>query len=298
MTATRPATPARDEQGAVGLQTIVAGLLLTVLATTLVAAATDLGVAAARARTAADAAALAAAGASPLAGGDGHARSAAGVLAEANGARLVDCCQAVGSPRSLAVEVVVAVAPRLPVVRAGTGLVRARAAASLRPDGAPADAAVLAVLAGDLPGVSAGDGPGVSAGDGPAGGTGRLLRPVNGHLASGYGWRVHPVFGGRRLHTGADLAAPSGTPILAAESGVVTSARWRGGYGNTVTIDHGGGLATLYAHQSRMSVAAGARVRRGQVIGAVGCTGTCTGPHLHLEVRRAGQPVDPLPYLD
>lgn len=284
MTATRPATPARDEHGAVGLQTIVAGLLLTVLATTLVAAATDLGVAAARARTAADAAALAAAGASPLAGGDGHARSAAGVLAEANGARLVDCCQAVGSPRGLAVEVVVAVVPRLPVVRAGTGLVRARAAASLRPDGAPVDAAVLAVLAGDLPGVS-------------AGGTGRLLRPVNGHLASGYGWRVHPVSGGRRLHTGADLAAPSGTPILAAESGVVTSARWRGGYGNTVTIDHGGGLATLYAHQSRMFVAAGARVRRGQVIGAVGCTGTCTGPHLHLEVRRAGQPVDPLPYL-
>lgn len=273
------------EEGAVGLLTVMAGMLLTALATAIVAAATDLGVAAARARTAADAAALAAAGASPLAGGGGDARSAAGVLAAANGARLLDCCHpAAGTGPALVVEVVVAVTPRLPMLRAGAGAVRARAAASLRPDGEPADAAVLAALAGDPPSA-------------PAGGSGRLHPPVRGHLSSGYGWRTHPVSGGRRLHTGIDLAAPTGTPIVAAEAGLVTSARWRGGYGNTVTIDHGDGLATLYAHQSGLSVAAGARVGRGQVVGAVGCTGTCTGAHLHFEVRRAGRTVDPLPYL-
>lgn len=275
--------PAAD-QGTAGLLTVLAGMLLTTLALMTVAAATDVGMAAARARTAADAAALAAAGTSPLAGGEGGPRPAAALLAEANGARLVGCCSAAAEGRTLDVEVVVGVAPRLAMVRARTGLVRARAAASVRPDGEAVDPAVLALLGGDLL-------------DRPAADAGRLHRPVHGHVSSGYGPRVHPVSGRRRRHTGADFAAPSGTPVVAADAGLVTSARWRGGYGKTVTIDHGDGLATLYAHQSDLVAAPGTRVHRGQVIGAVGCTGVCTGPHLHFEVHRAGRPVDPLPYL-
>jgi len=78
---------------------------------------------------------------------------------------------------------------------------------------------------------------------------------------------------------------------------VVVSAGWLGGYGNATIVDHGGGIATLYAHQSRISVSEGERVARGQIIGRVGCTGTCTGDHLHFEVRIDGEPVNPVPYL-
>ena len=121
-----------------------------------------------------------------------------------------------------------------------------------------------------------------------------LASPV---VTSGFGYRIHPIFGTSRLHAGIDLRGSTGTPILAAGDGVVVSAGWRGGYGNTVIIDHGGSLATLYAHQSRVHVRAGAHVRRGQAIGAVGSTGQSTGPHLHFEVRVNGTPVDPLNYL-
>ena len=121
-----------------------------------------------------------------------------------------------------------------------------------------------------------------------------LASPV---VTSGFGYRIHPIFGTSRLHAGIDLRGSMGTPILAAGDGVVVSAGWRGGYGNTVIIDHGGSLATLYAHQSRVHVRAGAQVRRGQAIGAVGSTGQSTGPHLHFEVRVNGTPVDPLNYL-
>ncbi|HEV2767169.1 MAG TPA: peptidoglycan DD-metalloendopeptidase family protein [Acidimicrobiales bacterium] len=121
-----------------------------------------------------------------------------------------------------------------------------------------------------------------------------LASPV---VTSGFGYRIHPIFGTSRLHAGIDLRGSTGTPILAAGEGVVVSAGWRGGYGNTVIIDHGGSLATLYAHQSQIHVRAGATVRRGQAIGAVGSTGQSTGPHLHFEVRVNGTPVDPLNYL-
>lgn len=126
---------------------------------------------------------------------------------------------------------------------------------------------------------------------------GRLRMPVNGWISSYYGWRVHPIFGTRRMHTGIDLAAIGGTPIYAAEAGTVIIAGLRGGYGNAVVIDHGGGLATLYAHQSRITVSVGEQVSSGERIGLVGCTGYCTGDHLHFEVHINGNHTDPLPYL-
>jgi murein DD-endopeptidase MepM/ murein hydrolase activator NlpD len=126
---------------------------------------------------------------------------------------------------------------------------------------------------------------------------GRLRMPVNGWISSYYGWRVHPIFGTRRMHAGLDLAAIGGTPIYAAEAGTVIIAGVRGGYGNAVVIDHGGGLATLYAHQSRLTVSVGESVSAGERIGFVGCTGYCTGDHLHFEVHINGKHTDPLPYL-
>ena len=126
---------------------------------------------------------------------------------------------------------------------------------------------------------------------------GAMTRPVPGGVTSGFGYRIHPIFGTKKLHTGWDMTASAGTPIVAAASGVVVSAGVRGGYGNAVVIDHGGGVATLYAHQSSLAVSAGQSVERGQVIGYVGCTGYCTGPHLHFEVRLGGSPVDPSPYF-
>lgn len=126
-------------------------------------------------------------------------------------------------------------------------------------------------------------------------GTGRFINPIAGYpMTSRFGWRVHPIFGSRRLHTGVDFGAPSGTPIRAADTGVVISTGWQGGYGKAVIVDHGQGLATLYAHTSAYYVRPGQRVTKGQVIAAIGTTGNSTGPHLHLEVRRNGAPVDPL----
>lgn len=121
--------------------------------------------------------------------------------------------------------------------------------------------------------------------------------PVNGPVTSPFGWRVHPIFGTRKLHTGIDLGVGYGTPIAAAGDGVVILAGPYGGYGNAVVIDHGGGLSTLYAHQSSIAVGTGQRVARGEVIGYVGCTGYCTGAHLHFETRENGTPVDPMKYL-
>jgi len=126
---------------------------------------------------------------------------------------------------------------------------------------------------------------------------GLFARPVDGPITSGFGPRVHPIFGDVRMHTGVDFGVAAGTPIRAAGDGVVVLAGPYGGYGNATVIDHGNALATLYGHQSALLVAPGDRVTRGQVIGRSGCTGYCTGPHLHFEVRVYGTPVDPLPYL-
>jgi murein DD-endopeptidase MepM/ murein hydrolase activator NlpD len=123
-----------------------------------------------------------------------------------------------------------------------------------------------------------------------------LIWPVSGPITSPYGPRCLPN-GDCSFHPGIDIGASSGTPIRAAASGTVISAGWLGGYGNLVVIDHGNGLATAYAHQSSMAVGNGAAVSQGQVIGYVGCTGYCFGPHLHFEVRVNGEPVNPLGYL-
>jgi murein DD-endopeptidase MepM/ murein hydrolase activator NlpD len=128
-------------------------------------------------------------------------------------------------------------------------------------------------------------------------GTGQLLFPASGPITSGFGYRVHPIFGATRLHTGIDIAAPYGSPVWAADAGTVAFVGTMSGYGNVVVVDHGGGLATTYNHLSGFYVGSGQHVARGSEIAAVGCTGYCTGPHLHFEVRVNGTPVDPLPYL-
>ena len=118
-----------------------------------------------------------------------------------------------------------------------------------------------------------------------------------GSTSSGYGLRTHPVLGGTRAHNGIDLAAPTGTPVYATADGVVGKADWFSSYGLFVSIGHGADLETRYAHMSRLAVAAGERVKKGDVIGYVGSTGRSTGPHLHYEVRVAGRPVNPIPYM-
>lgn len=116
-------------------------------------------------------------------------------------------------------------------------------------------------------------------------------------LTSDYGMRTHPVLGGRRSHNGVDLAATTGTPIYATADGLVSKAGRFGSYGNYVSIEHGADLQTRFAHMSRVEVAAGSRVTKGQLIGYVGSTGRSTGPHLHYEVRIAGKAVNPVPYM-
>jgi len=122
--------------------------------------------------------------------------------------------------------------------------------------------------------------------------------PASQRITSRYGWRICP-FHGRELHPAIDIGAPQGSPIVAAGSGSVMSAGYRGGYGNTVIIDHGNGVVSLYAHQASggIRVGAGERVRKGERIGTVGSTGNSTGPHLHFEVRVNGRPKNPLGYM-
>jgi murein DD-endopeptidase MepM/ murein hydrolase activator NlpD len=136
-----------------------------------------------------------------------------------------------------------------------------------------------------------------SSGAPPAAGNGRCVWPAPGAVTSGFGYRIHPIFGSRRLHTGVDIGAPYGATVVACDSGTVAFAGAMSGYGNVIAIDHGGGFATTYNHLSGFTVSAGQSVSRGQPVGYVGCTGYCTGPHLHFEVRINGSPVDPMPYL-
>lgn len=121
--------------------------------------------------------------------------------------------------------------------------------------------------------------------------------PSSGTVTSPFGWRIHPIYGYKKFHTGIDIGASSGSAIVAANPGTVLSAGWNGGYGKCVIIDHGGGVTTLYAHSSSLNVSAGQYVERGQKIAAVGSTGASTGPHLHFEVRINGGYVNPYPYI-
>ncbi len=128
-------------------------------------------------------------------------------------------------------------------------------------------------------------------------GSGQFSWPVYGEITSPFGWRVHPIWHSQIFHAGIDIAADYGEPVVAADSGTVIYAGWMGGYGNAVMIDHGGGLVTLYGHNSSLTVGVGENVARGQTIALAGSTGNSTGPHCHFEVRVHGDVVEPLNYL-
>jgi len=124
------------------------------------------------------------------------------------------------------------------------------------------------------------------------------IMPTQGWLSSAFSsMRAHPILHYARPHEGIDVTAPMGSPIEAPAAGIVTDARWESGYGNTVTIDHGFGIETKFAHASKLLVRNGQRVSRGQRIALVGNSGLATGPHLHYEVHVKGRPVDPLKYV-
>jgi murein DD-endopeptidase MepM/ murein hydrolase activator NlpD len=120
--------------------------------------------------------------------------------------------------------------------------------------------------------------------------------PVGGQVTSYFGMRASPTSGRWKMHPGMDISAPTGTAVEATAPGRVTFAGYRSGYGQTIVVDHGDSLKTLYAHLSRVHVARGELVEQNEVIGAVGSTGRTTGPHLHYEVRFRGRPVDPMCY--
>ncbi len=126
---------------------------------------------------------------------------------------------------------------------------------------------------------------------------GILVRPVPGAITSSFGMRVHPILGYSRMHSGVDMNAGYGQEIKAGAAGRVILASSYGGYGNAIILDHGGGMTTLYAHQSSFNVSYGDQVGAGDIIGYVGSTGLSTGPHLHFEVRLFGSPVNPAGYL-
>lgn len=127
--------------------------------------------------------------------------------------------------------------------------------------------------------------------------TGALMWPAEGPITSPFGWRTHPIFGTQRYHSGIDIGADYGDPVVAADGGVVIYSDWMSGYGKVIIVDHGGGISTLYAHNSELVAGEGQRVRKGQQIAVVGSTGYSTGPHLHFEVRQGGSPVNPMGYL-
>ncbi|PXV69889.1 LysM peptidoglycan-binding domain-containing protein [Halanaerobium congolense] len=126
---------------------------------------------------------------------------------------------------------------------------------------------------------------------------GSLIWPVNGRITSNFGWRVHPIKKTRLFHNGLDIAVPSGTRVKAAAGGKVVHSGWMNGFGYTVIIDHGRGIETLYAHNSKVSVAKGSMVNKGQVVALSGNTGLSTGPHLHFGVLQNEKPLNPKNYL-
>ena len=136
-----------------------------------------------------------------------------------------------------------------------------------------------------------------SPGVAPKPGSGLFSYPCGGEITSGFGYRIHPILGYSRFHSGLDFGADYGTPVQAPAPGKVLFAGWYGGYGQAVILDHGSNITTLYGHTSEIYVTEGQIVQRGTPIAAVGSTGLSTGPHLHFEVRVNGTPVDPQEYL-
>lgn len=130
-----------------------------------------------------------------------------------------------------------------------------------------------------------------------SGGTMLWPLPSSSKITSPFGTRIHPIRKTKETHTGLDISAPSGTTVIAAQDGTVIHADWLGSYGKAVIIDHGGGIVTLYAHNSSLVVSNGQKVTKGQTISKVGSTGLSTGPHLHFEVRVSGKYVDPMKYV-
>ena len=128
-------------------------------------------------------------------------------------------------------------------------------------------------------------------------GSGALNWPLGGPITSPFGWRVHPITGASRFHSGIDIGGDYGDTIHAAGAGIVSYAGWISGYGYAVIIDHGGGISTLYGHNQALLVSEGQSVSQGQAIAECGSTGNSTGPHCHFEVRVDGEPVDPMGYL-
>lgn len=128
-------------------------------------------------------------------------------------------------------------------------------------------------------------------------GAGGMIWPIEGEITSPFGWRVHPITGDARFHSGIDIGGDYGDPIHAAAAGQVIYSGWISGYGYAVIIDHGGGISTLYGHNEALAVSEGQMVAQGQVIAYCGSTGNSTGPHCHFEVREGGEPVEPLGYL-
>lgn len=130
-------------------------------------------------------------------------------------------------------------------------------------------------------------------------GSGDFIWPLEGYssISSYFGYRVHPIFGVTKFHSGIDIPAPSGTPVSAAAEGIVISSGWQGGYGNCVMISHGNGLVTVYGHNSSLKVKVGDYVATGDTISLCGSTGVSTGSHLHFEVRVNGKPQDPFLWL-
>ena len=128
-------------------------------------------------------------------------------------------------------------------------------------------------------------------------GNGGMIWPISGPITSPFGWRIHPITGASRFHSGLDIGGDYGDTIHAAASGIVSYAGWISGYGYAVIIDHGGGVSTLYGHNQALLVSEGQSVSQGQPIAECGSTGNSTGPHCHFEVRVDGEPVEPMGYL-
>lgn len=127
--------------------------------------------------------------------------------------------------------------------------------------------------------------------------SGSFLMPVSGEISSQFGYRAHPFRRVRHFHTGVDIRARRGTPILAAASGRVVFAGWKRGYGRMVEVEHGSGFRTLYAHCSKIQVRVGTMIQSGTIVGLIGSTGVTTGPHLHFEIMRGSVLIDPLRFF-